>query len=295
MSVLSPARIVLPSTGILMIAVLFLGSPGDRSQQARTHAQEAKQQLPMLERLPAPSVVPARAIVNSIGLRLGWIPEGSFLMGSPAKEEDRPFSESPQHKVRITRGFYLGVFEVTQGEYEAVIGSNPATFKLGASHPVEQVTWEQAVAFCEKLSARNEEKLARRTYRLPTEAEWEYACRAGTTSPYHTGDDLTEKQANWRGLGRTTKVGSFAPNVFGLYDMHGNVWEWCQDWYNGGHYREARADDPVGPQEGDTRVIRGGGWDDPVTQCRSAMRESYSPNNRIYDIGFRVVCVFVEP
>lgn len=186
-------------------------------------------------------------ITNSIGMKLKLIPSGEFLMGSPESEEARDSDEGPQHRVRITKPFYLGVYEVTQGEYERVTGDNPSCFsKVGTGKakvagqdtsrfPVEEVSWEDAVEFCRKLSDLPSERSARRVYRLPTEAEWEYACRAGTTTPLHFGTQLNGREANCDGnypygtdtkgtyLKRTTTVGSYKANAFGLYDMHGKL------------------------------------------------------------------------
>src|SRR5260370_5852834 len=196
-----------------------------------------------------------KVIPNSIGLKLTLIPAGKFLMGSPAKEPERD-PEELQHEVVITRPFFMGVYEVTQGEYEKLMGKpkeggkyNPSNRgahfgSAGPDHPMEHVSWNQAVEFCKRLSALPAEKKAGRLYRLPTEAEWEYACRAGTKTVFHVGNSLASKQANFNGLypfgveakGRnlqkTVKVGSFPPNAWGLYDMHGNVSESCSDWYD---------------------------------------------------------------
>src|SRR5439155_4637596 len=188
-----------------------------------------------------------KMITNVIGMKLTLIPAGKFLMGSAADEAERDADEW-QHEVTITKPFYMGVHEVTQGEYERVMGKNVAFFnaKNGGSpeHPVEQVLWPEAADFCKKLSELPEEKKAGRMYRLPTEAEWEYACRAGTRTVFHFGDSLSSTQANFNGrygyggaeagpyLHKTAKVGSYQPNAFGLHDMHGNVAEWCWDWYD---------------------------------------------------------------
>ncbi|HQU45660.1 MAG TPA: SUMF1/EgtB/PvdO family nonheme iron enzyme, partial [Pirellulales bacterium] len=227
-----------------------------------------------------------RDVTNSIGMKLRLIPAGRFWMGSPESEVERGGGER-RHQVRITRPFYLGVYEVTQAEYKRVMGDNPSDFSSGGKaavlvsgldtrrFPVENVSWDDATDFCEKLSDRAGERAAGRRYRLPTEAEWEYACRAGTTTPFHFGGELSGRGANCNGnypygtsvkgpyLGRTTTVGSYRDraNAFGLYDMHGNVWEWCADWYDSKYYDDSAADDPQGPAAGSFRVIRGGGWD----------------------------------
>jgi len=252
-------------------------------------------------------------ISNCIGMKLKLIPAGEFLMGSPESEEHRRDNEY-QHRVRTTKPFYLGVYEVTQAEYERVMGTNPSSFsKKGddsdavkdmhtSRFPVERVNWQNAVEFCGKLSELPEEKAGERIYRLPTEAEWEYACRAGTTTPFHFGSELNGSQANCDGtrpygtstegpqLGRTTTVGSYAANAFGLCDMHGNVWEWCNDWYAGEYYTSSPENDPVGPTKAWRRVIRGGSWC-CAGVCRSAFRYWYSPGGRFVNLGFRVAAV----
>jgi formylglycine-generating enzyme required for sulfatase activity len=239
---------------------------------------------------------PPKEIVNSLRMKLVLIPAGEFILGSAKENEDRFSNESPQQKVRISKPFYMGVHEVTQRQYREVMGRNPSKYKLSPDHPVEQVTWEEAVQFCRKLSEWPFEKETRRVYRLPTEAEWEYACRAGSTTTFSCGDTLTDKHANFqRDTDRTARVGSYRPNAFGLYDMHGNVWEWCQDWYDGAAYQTAAGDDPAGPETGGTRVIRGGGWHSEADRCRSAVRDSFTPAHRFHDIGFRVVCTIARP
>jgi formylglycine-generating enzyme required for sulfatase activity len=208
---------------------------------------------------PPPPPVPKKPetlkeITNSIGMQLALIPSGTFLMGSPDSEAERSDNQGPRHQVTITRPFYLGVYPVTQRPYAAVMGINPASFNEanggGPDHPVENVSWDEAVEFCKRLSDRPEEKQSGRVYGLPTEAEWEYACRGGASfsSPFHYGASLSSTQANFDGnhpyggaargpyLQKTSKVGSYKPNAFGLFDLHGNVWEWCHDWYGEKYY-----------------------------------------------------------
>ena len=194
--------------------------------------------------------------------------------------------------VEITRPFYLGVHEVTQAQYEAVIGRNPSGFK-GAAHPVEQVNWDDAVAFCGRLSELPAEKAAGRLYRLPTEAEWEYACRAGSTTTYSFGDETARLAefgwySNNSGSAKLHPVGEKKPNAWGLYDMHGNVWEWCHDWY--GPYPVGDVADPTGPESGSVRVDRGGSWHYIARFCRSASRYRFAPGSRTSVLGFRVLC-----
>jgi formylglycine-generating enzyme required for sulfatase activity len=275
---------------------------------------------------------PEKALTNSVGMKLVLIPAGKFQMGSPATEAEREDKEV-LHEVTISKPFYMGVYEVTQAEYAKGVGNpqeggkrnpwnNGARFREGQGggpdHPMENVQWDQAIEFCKRLSALPAEMKAGRHYRLPTEAEWEYACRAGTSSPFHQGKSLSSKEANFNGnfpygdaalapyLRRTSKVGSYKPNAWGLYDMHGNVSEWCIDWYDPDYYKKSPRADPKGPDNGVVptgyknrgtpgeglfyRVIRGGSWMDEGRGCRSAYRFRAMPNEPYQLIGFRVVC-----
>ena len=233
-------------------------------------------------------------VKNLIGMEFRLIPPGKFTVGSPQDEEwHRP--DEILHGVTITKAFYMATTEVTQGQWKALMGENPSFF-TGDDLPVETVTWEDAAKFCRKLSDKEGVQ-----YRLPTEAEWEYACRAGTTTPFHTGETISTDQANYDGnhtyaAGRkgvfretTTDVGSFAPNAWGLHDVHGNVWEWCADWY--GEYSKGEASDPTGPANGDRRVFRGGCWVNFPAVCRSANRAKVAPVSWNFHLGFRVVRV----
>jgi len=297
---------------------------------------------------------------GGVKLRLTLIPAGEFKMGSGESAEataaffkktygedyliaDFFENEHPQHRVRITKPFYLGTYHVTRGQFRQFVadtryktdaekGEKPGAFgwdpdkkefgfkakyswrKVGFEqtdeHPVVNVSWNDAKAFCEWLS-----KKEKKTYRLPTEAEWEYACRAGTTTRYSSGDDpetlakvgnvadATAKaqfpDRTWMikasdGYVFTSPVGSFQPNTFGLYDMHGNAWQWCADWYDGDYYAKSPADDPSGPTTGSIRVFRGGSWYDYAGYCRSADRRGDTPGGRYYDLGFRVSQVPAE-
>ena len=210
-------------------------------------------------------------------------------MGSPASENDRDEDEFPQ-RVTLAKSFYLGVTEVTQEQYRRVLEVNPSRFKC-PQNPVESVSWKDAVQFCRKLSAMPAAKTAGHVYRLPTEAEWEYACRSGTTTAYGFGDDASRLgDYGWFGSNsgsKTHPVGEKKPNAWGLYGMHGNVWEWCQDWY--GEYPSGSATDPTGATSGSYRVLRGGGWYGSARDCRSAYRNRNSPVYRSDDLGFRVL------
>jgi formylglycine-generating enzyme required for sulfatase activity len=257
---------------------------------------------------PAPVIrepVRPKLLTNSIGMQLALIPAGTFLMGSPDSEAERLEHEGPQHQVTITKPFYLDIYPVTQQQYAAVMGANPAHFHEangdGPDHPVENVSWDDAVEFCKLLSDLPQEQRYGRVYGLPTEAEWEYACRGGASFsfPFHYGASLSSTQANFDGnypyggaakgpyLKKTGKVGSYKPNDFGLFDMHGNVWEWCLDWYGAKYYASGENKDPQGPKKGAGRVLRGGSWFYSAWSCRAAYRYRSAPGRRFSFVGFR--------
>ena len=252
---------------------------------------------------------------NGIQLEMVMIPNGTFIMGSPETEEGSRDNERPQHQVTI-KAFCLGKYQVTQAQWKAVaafpqlnreLKPDPSNFK-GANRPVEQVSWEDAVEFCDRLSRHT-----KRQYRLPSEAEWEYACRAGTITPFHFGQTITTDLANYDGTDgknnewsgsygsgpkgvyrkETTEVGSFeVANNFGLYDMHGNVWEWCQD-YPHHNYEGAPTDGSAwldNEESSNIKLLRGGSWYDNPEHCRSAYRNDYDLDTDDDHIGFRVVC-----
>jgi formylglycine-generating enzyme required for sulfatase activity len=249
-------------------------------------------------------------------MKLVQIPEGKFVMGSPENEAGHEDDEQ-QHEVEITRPLWLGVYPVTQAEYQRVMGSNPSYFSASGGgkekvrgqdtgrFPVESVTWEEAVDFCRRLTELPEETRQGRAYSLPAEAEWEYSCRGGASSstPFSFGPTLSSIQANFDGnypygraakgpnLKRTEAVGCYQANGFGLYDMHGNVWEWCSDWYGADYYSQSPRRDPAGPSEGSIRVVRGGCWFVIGQNCRSAVRSGFVPAYRSRDLGFRVALV----
>ena len=235
------------------------------------------------------AATPARAnqVIADLKLELIWIKPGTFMMGSPATEVGRNKAEGPQMIVTLTKGFWLGKTAVTQGQYEAFVGTNPSTFKdVGPDAPVEHVSWLDAMEFCKKLNAR--ERAAGRlpagyAYTLPTEAQWEYACRAGTTGP-HAGNPETMAWHKENSGDTTHPVAQKTPNAWGLYDMYGNVLQWCADWY--GDYPGGAVTDPTGPERGYFRMARGGSW--RVGLFRSASRAGGSSGRRDYTIGFRL-------
>ncbi len=284
---------------------------------------------------------PGEEIKNSLGMRFAWIPSGKYLMGSPESEPGREKQEG-QHEVVLSRGFFLGVHEVTVGQFKRFAREekyqtdaerdgkgawgldesgkfvmdkkhtwkNPG-FAQTDDHPVVNVSWNDATAFCRWLS-----KKEKKAYRLPTEAEWEYACRAGTKTAYHFGDDpeglakagnvadatAREKFEAWKlgikakdGHAFTAPVGKFGANAWGLHDMHGNAWEWCSDWYDSKTYTKEARTDPTGPDSGKARVQRGGGWSSAAHRCRSAARVGRDPvSYRGCYLGFRVALASAE-
>ena len=258
-----------------------------------------------LRSVPAPFPAPSSDLV--------WIRPGSFVMGSPLTEAERGADEA-QHTVTLTKGFFMGRFLVTQGEYLSRMNANPSSFTGDTNRPVEQVSWFDATNYCVRLTQQEQQagRLASSwAYRLPTEAEWEYACRAGTITAFHLGSALRSGMQNFNGhyeydssvgssynsggilLYTTTIGGTYAPNAWGLFDMHGNLWEWCQDWY--GSYPLGFATDPQGPASGSSRTARGGGWSGNGRYCRSAYRGNCIPTTKYYNIGFRVVLAQSQP
>ncbi|MDC0157888.1 formylglycine-generating enzyme family protein, partial [Verrucomicrobia bacterium] len=218
--------------------------------------------------------------VPDLNLTMIWVEPGTFMMGDKGK----------QHQVKLTNGFYLGKYELTQAQWEKVMGSDPSRFK-GADRPVETVRWIEAVSFCNKLTEM--EKKAGRVpegmaYQMPTEAQWEYACRAGTTTAYSWGDAITKTNANYRDsrFKQTRDVGQYAANPWGFHDMHGNVYEWCADWY--GDYPSGAVRDPVGPADGSYRVNRGGSWGFTANFARCATRIRFVPASGHGGLGFRL-------
>jgi uncharacterized protein (TIGR02996 family) len=234
---------------------------------------------------------------NSIGMEFVWVPAGCFTMGSPPAEPGRNHHEA-LHRVRLSRGFYMGVFPVTQQQWQTIMGRNPSHF-LESDRPVECVSWQECQEFCLKLARRDDLDVnSPSPYRLPTEAEWEYACRGGMSSPFFFGESLTASLANYhtnyghergpQGKYRqeTTPVGCFPANSWGLSDMHGNVFEWCADAY--APYNAKAATDPIGQGNPEVRVLRGGSWKSLMSRCGSASRGWTHAGYRGIEVGFRV-------
>jgi formylglycine-generating enzyme required for sulfatase activity len=211
------------------------------------------------------------------------IQPGDFMMGCSANDSECNESEKPAHRVRITKAFEMGKYEVTQAQWEPVMGSNPSNFK-GGDRPVEQVSWNDVQLFLQRLNRRNDGY----RYRLPTEAQWEYAARAGTAGAYAGSLDAMAWYSKNSGS-QTHPVGQKQPNAWGLYDMHGNVTEWVQDWYDANYYKSSPASDPQGPASGTTRVLRGGSWDYNTRVSRVSYRGYNGPSDRINYFGFRCV------
>jgi len=272
-------------------------------------------QQPAAPPLPTQTPAPGSLITNSLGMTFAYIPDGTFMMGSPLEEPGRREDET-RHEVTISRPFYMQTTEVTQAQWRRVMGRNPSFFKnCGQDCPVENVSWGEVQEFIKRLNALEKTN----KYRLPTEAEWEYACRAGTDTPFYSGPviilgdntvpaldviawhagnscadypgalDLPiwwESQPNCSRFGPQPAARKL-PNAWGLFDMSGNVWEWCQNWYK--EYSEDPAVDPQGPDYGSERVFRGGSWISGGWDCRSASRDGFSPGGRGLNIGFRLV------
>lgn len=253
---------------------------------------------------PTSSSQSKASYTNAVGMDFVRIPAGNFPMGADDGDREAGASEKPRHQIAITRPFYMARFEVTQAQWEAVMGSNPYTLSRSnpyynlpgmaaritkPTHPAT-VSWNDAQEFIRRLNQK--ESGAR--YRLPTEAEWEYAARAGTTTAYSFGDDATELgRYAWHGesfaTGGTHPVGQKLANPWGLHDVHGNVWEWVQDWYDPRYYANSPANDPQGPASGSQRVVRGGSWHSTGDGWRSAFRRAYEPDYRGISIGLRLV------
>jgi formylglycine-generating enzyme required for sulfatase activity len=256
---------------VVFLLALCLASTGN-AQQKEKNSTGARQE---------------KEFTNSIGMQFVLIPAGSFMMGCNKDIEKCDPEETPQHRVIISKPFYMAKYEVTQEQWAKVMGGNPSAFK-GLSNPVEKVSWDDTRNFIEHLS-----KMDGKVYRLPTEAEWEYAARAGSESAYffgNAGEQLGQYAWYSNNSGdKTHSVGLKQPNAWGLFDMHGNVWEWCQDWFEQNYYSSSPLTDPRGPSSGEHRVLRGGSWGSGVHKARIASRGHIKPDYRDIDDGFRVV------
>ena len=259
---------------VAMFVVLLLAGCGGEEEKTKVVEEDESTSKPFT--------------IADLSMEMLWVKPGTFEMGSPLGEAKRRDSETP-HTVTLSRGFYLGKHEVTQSQWEKVMGSNPSRYK-GGNRPVESVSWTEVTSFCNKLTAS--ERAAGRlpagmSYQLPTEAQWEYACRADTKTAFSFGDSLTSEQANISGgPGETVDVGKYPGNFWGFHDMHGNVFEWCADWY--GAYPTGAVSDPVGPADGSYRVERGGSWYSAAYLARSAYRYGNEPANSLNSLGFRL-------
>jgi len=230
-------------------------------------------------------------IAPGVDVKFRWCPPTGakgFMMGSPTTEKDRD-SDETQHKVVLTKGFWMGETEVTQGVWKAVMGSNPSSFKKGDDYPVETVSWNDVQEFIKKVNQSGKLPKGMKAV-LPTEAQWEYACRAGSTGAYAGSGRLDDmgwyNDEGWYEKGSTHPVGQKKANAWGLKDMHGNVWEWCSDWY--GAYPRGVVTDPTGASGGSFRVLRGGSWEFPARACWSAVRYGNTPGYRDFGLGFRL-------
>jgi formylglycine-generating enzyme required for sulfatase activity len=255
-----------------------------------TPATTPKQTIPPSKTTASPTP----AVPSSISATMVYVPGGTFWMGCSPGDGECLEHESPRHKVTLSP-YYIGKYEVTQAEWRAVMGSNPSENSGCDACPVENVSWYDVQGFIKKLN-----QLTGRRYRLPTEAEWEYAARGGTTTKFHTGNCLSTSQANYDGnypaegcskgqyRGKTLPVGSFSPNGYGLYDMSGNVYEWCSDRYVETYYSSSPLTDPQGPWSGEYRVVRGGSWSSYARRCRVSNRNKLTPADRDDNFGFRL-------
>ena len=234
----------------------------------------------------------------TVAMDMLWVPAGTFTMGSPTTEAGRQSDREDEHNVSLTKGFYLGKYEVTQAQYEAVMTGNtdslsatPSQWPNNPNRPVEKVSWADAQIFLTRLNAQQSANIPSGwAYVLPTESQWEYACRAGTTTMYSWGNDINATRANYSvsGLSQTRDVGQYSANPWGFCDMHGNVWEWTADWYQAAYPTGNPVVNPTGPASGSRRVFRGGPWSRGGPYLRSAKRDHNTPSKRNHDVGFRV-------
>jgi formylglycine-generating enzyme required for sulfatase activity len=271
---------------LFLVGILFFVGNDSLGQEPKTPAKNPSSKSATEEKSVEKKEL-SFDLGDGVQLELVLIRPGSFTMGDDRGDND----EKPAHKVAISKPFYLGRFEVTQEQWQAVMGANPSRFK-GAKNPVDRVSWEAAQSFIKKLN----EKFAASgmTFDLPTEAQWEYACRAGASSRFSFGDDEAGlAEYGWfegNAGGTTHPVGQKKPNAWGLYDMYGNLWEWTADWYDGNYYNQSPASDPTGPTAVTSRVLRGGSWSDPAVYCRSSYRYCLPPWFCVHCYGLRIGC-----
>ncbi len=295
--VIQTAGLAAAGLGLTIAVPHFWPSDSGETSPSNTNKTPGNAEANITKRITSDAKDFVEDLANGITLEMVQIPGGTFMMGSPEGEADRGKEESPQHQVKVP-GFFMGKYEITQAQYKAIMDSNPSNFK-GEKRPVEEVSWDDAVEFCKKLSQKTA-----KTYRLPSEAEWEYACRAGTKTPFSFGETITTELVNYNGnfpygsapkgeyRQETTDVVKFPRNSFGLYDMHGNVWEWCQDIYNS-NYQDAPKDGSawLTGKDNNMKLLRGGSWADNARYCRSANRPRFARSVRDRNVGFRVVAV----
>jgi formylglycine-generating enzyme required for sulfatase activity len=291
---------------LIGLSVLSAGGCNSRLVVAAGHPESDAR----LSSLPQP-VDTHREFTNSIGIKFVCIPAGDFQMGIPDQGwelvEETVYLDIPAHAVRLTKPFYIGAFETTQSQFERVMGYNPSFHSANgegredlrgqntSSYPVESVSWNEAAEFCKRMSELPDERASNRHYRLPTEAEWEYVCRCGQSQPYRLNpereidDESGENAGKWEGFLPIQRVGMYPPNTFGVYDMRGNVWEWCQDWYARDYYGHSPSDNPTGPATGVLRIVRGSDWFFSGTERCRLTHSPMPPDQRSQFIGFRVV------
>ncbi len=299
--VIQTAGFAVAGLGLTIAVPRFWPSNSGETSPTNTNKTPANAQTNIIKRITSDAKDFVEDLGNGMTLEMVQIPGGTFMMGSPEGEAGRYPNESPQHQVKVP-GFFMGKYEITQAQYQAIMGEKPSNF-IGEKRPVEQVSWDEAVEFCKKLSQKTNTE---HTYRLPSEAEWEYACRAGTKTPFYFGETITTDLVNYDGnypYGSTPKgeyreqtidVGKFPPNSFGLYDMHGNVWEWCLDVYNDNYLGAPKNGSAwLTGKNNNIRLLRGGSWNNNARNCRSADRNDFARANRNYSVGFRVVAVAV--
>lgn len=291
-------KLVVITLTLICFAAAFAGSEvvrplGERNPSNAQEAQKLQADKAAELNVPVEKVID---IGENVTIDFVFIPQGKFHMGSPRDVAKSENDERPLHQVNITKGFYMSKYEITQKQYLAIMKYHKGLQFVGDQLPVDNIEWHEASTFIEKLSQQT--KL---NFRLPTEAEWEYACRAGTETPFYTGKTIGPDQANYdckstymggpqgSPYGETRPVGSYPPNAFGLYDMSGNVCEWCSDWYDDDYYKFSPEDAPQGPHKGRTKVVRGGAWSQNPDKLRSADRRGRNPKSDRENIGFRIV------